>query len=208
MKIFNFLKKSGCKKCCNKRTAKVVRKTKETDITLELCLDGSGKSEINTGIGFFNHMLELFAYHSGIDLTLTAKGDLDVDEHHTIEDCALALGEAFKEALGDKKGIDRYGFLLPMDESLAEVAIDFSGRPTLVWNATFTREFVGEMPTEMFQHFFKSFVDTAACTLHIRCDGENEHHKIEAIFKAFGHAVAMAIKANGKDEVPSSKGVL
>lgn len=208
MKFCNFLKKFASSSNGKKRCSKVVRKTKETDITLELCLDGSGKSSIDTGIGFFNHMLELFTYHSGIDLTLSAKGDLNVDEHHTIEDCALALGEAFKEALGDKRGIERYGFLLPMDESLAEVAIDFSGRPTLVWNATFTREFVGEMPTEMFQHFFKSFVDTSACTLHIRCDGENEHHKIEAIFKAFGHAVGMAIKATGKDEIPSSKGVL
>jgi len=192
----------------NKRTALVKRATKETSIELELVLDGSGKADISTGIGFFNHMLELFCHHSGCDIILHAVGDLNVDEHHTIEDCALVLGEAFHQALGDKKGINRYGFLLPMDESLAEVAIDFSGRPTLVWQAEFKREFIGEMPTEMFSHFFKSFSDAAQCTLNIKVSGENEHHKIEAVFKAVARAIAMAIKETGSNMVPSSKGML
>jgi imidazoleglycerol-phosphate dehydratase/histidinol-phosphatase len=191
-----------------KRNAVVKRATKETSITLELCLDGTGQAEISTGIGFFDHMLEQLARHSGCDLKLHASGDLNVDKHHTIEDCALALGEAFKEALGDKEDTARYGFLLPMDESLAEVALDFSGRPTFVWNVEFKREYIGEMPTEMFSHFFKSFSDASACTLHIKASGENEHHKIEAIFKGVAKSIGMAVKKIDGTGIPSTKGTL
>lgn len=184
------------------------RVTRETAISIELCLDGSGRSSIDTGIGFFNHMLEQLAKHAGLDLGIRVKGDLNVDEHHTVEDTALALGEAFQLALGAKKGISRYGFLLPMDESLAQVAIDFSGRPMLEWSVEFKREKIGEMPTELFKHFFKSFCDTAKCNMNIKAHGENEHHKIEAIFKAVAKSIKMAVRMDENAEVPSTKGVL
>ncbi|HTL81228.1 MAG TPA: bifunctional histidinol-phosphatase/imidazoleglycerol-phosphate dehydratase HisB [Bacteroidia bacterium] len=184
-----------------------VRNTNETKISIQLNLDGKGNSEISTGIAFFDHMLDQLAKHGGIDLKIHVKGDLHIDEHHTIEDTALALGEAFLKVLGDKRGIQRYGFLLPMDDCLAQVAIDFGGRPWLVWDAEFKREKVGEMPTEMFMHFFKSFSDTAKCNLNIKAEGTNEHHKIEAIFKAFAKAIKMAVKRDG-DTLPSTKGVL
>jgi len=190
------------------RTARVHRKTKETDILVELDLDGSGIANNKTGIGFFDHMLEQIAKHGKIDLTVHCEGDLQIDEHHTIEDVGLALGQAFLEALGSKKGIMRYGFLLPMDESLTQVAIDFGGRPWFVWNAEFKREKVGEMPTEMFPHFFKSFSDTAKCNLNIQTQGENEHHMIEGIFKAFAKAVRMAISQTDDFTIPSTKGRL
>lgn len=192
------------------RIATIERNTKETQIKIELNLDGKGKSDIHTGLGFYDHMLDQVAKHSGADLTIQVNGDLHIDEHHTIEDTALALGEAYLKALGDKKGISRYGFLLPMDEALAQVAIDFSGRPWLVWDAEFKREKVGEMPTEMFYHFFKSFSDTSKCNLNIKCEGQNEHHKIEAIFKAFAKSIKMAVKRDLKelDSLPSTKGVL
>ena len=190
------------------RIATVSRKTKETAIHIEINLDGSGKISISTGLGFFDHMLEQIAKHGNIDLTLNVNGDLEIDEHHTIEDVALILGEAFITALGSKKGIERYGFLLPMDECLAQVAIDFGGRPYLVWDAIFNREMIGEMPTEMFMHFFKSFSDTAKCNLNIKAEGENEHHKIEAIFKAFAKAIKMAKTKTDDYSVPSTKGSL
>jgi imidazoleglycerol-phosphate dehydratase/histidinol-phosphatase len=192
------------------RTAEISRITKETQVHIRLNLDGSGQSEVETGIGFFDHMLDQVARHSGCDLSVKVKGDLHIDEHHTIEDTALALGEAFLKALGDKKGISRYGFLLPMDEALAQVALDFSGRPWLVWEAEFGREKIGDMPTEMFYHFFKSFSDTARCTLNIQVKGENEHHKIEAIFKAFAKSIEMAVsrKLSRMEILPSTKGVL
>ncbi len=191
------------------RYAEVIRKTNETDIQIKLLLDGSGKSNISTGLGFFDHMLEQLARHSNCDITIQVKGDLHIDEHHTIEDTALALGEAFLKALGNKQQIERYGFLLPMDESLAQVAIDFSGRPWLVWNVTFTREKVGDLPTEMIYHFFKSFSDAARCNLNIQVTGDNEHHKIEAIFKALAKAIKMAVFRNSKNiGLPSTKGVL
>ncbi len=192
------------------RIASIERNTKETKIKIELNLDGSGKSEIHTGLGFFDHMLDQVAKHSGADLKISVDGDLHIDEHHTIEDTALALGEAYLKALGDKKGTNRYGFLLPMDEALAQVAIDFSGRPWLVWDADFKREKIGEMPTEMFYHFFKSFSDTSKCNLNIKCEGQNEHHKIEAIFKAFAKSIKMAVKRNLNEmnSLPSTKGVL
>lgn len=191
------------------RIQTVERTTKETSIQLKINLDGNGKSKVKSGIGFFDHMLELFAKHSGCDLTLKIKGDLHVDEHHMVEDTAIVLGEAINKALGDKRGIERYGFLLPMDESLAQVAIDFSGRGEFVWKTKFKREKVGEMPTELFYHFFKSFSDSARCNLHIRVKGKNEHHKIEAIFKAFARTVKMAIRRDLKsDDIPSSKGVI
>ena len=189
------------------RKASLQRNTKETRISIDLNLDGKGESDISTGIGFFDHMLDQVAKHGGCDLIIKVEGDLHIDEHHTIEDTALALGEAFLNALGDKRGIGRYGFLLPMDESLAQVAIDFGGRPWLVWEATFKREKIGEMPTEMFYHFFKSFSDTAKCNLNIKVEGDNEHHQIEAIFKAFAKAIKMAIKKEG-NTLPSTKGVL
>jgi imidazoleglycerol-phosphate dehydratase/histidinol-phosphatase len=192
------------------RLATVTRTTKETDIRIELNLDGQGKSAIHTGLGFFDHMLDQVAKHSGADLSVQVSGDLHIDEHHTIEDTALALGEAFTKALGDKRGINRYGFLLPMDEALAQVAIDFSGRNWLVWEAEFKREKIGEMPTEMFFHFFKSFTDTAKCNLNIKVEGENEHHKIEAVFKAFAKSIKMAVSRDLQNlqNLPSTKGVL
>ena len=192
------------------RTATVQRNTKETEISVELNLDGSGQSAMRTGLGFFDHMLDQLAKHSGADLEITVKGDLHIDEHHTIEDTALALGEAYRQALGDKRGTNRYGFLLPMDEALAQVAIDFSGRPWLVWDAEFRRERIGEMPTEMFHHFFKSFSDAALCNLNIKVEGQNEHHKIEAVFKAFAKAIKMAVARDAKalGSLPSTKGVL
>jgi len=190
------------------RVAAKRRKTKETDINIELNLDGSGKSTLSTGLGFFDHMLEQIAKHGGMDLNVQVDGDLEIDEHHTIEDVAITLGEVFRTALGSKKGIERYGFLLPMDECLAQVAIDFGGRPWLVWEASFKREFVGEMPTEMFMHFFKSFSDGAQCNLNIKAEGDNEHHKIESIFKAFAKAIKMAVKKTNDFSIPSTKGTL
>jgi len=185
------------------------RRTNETDIHVNVNLDGSGKSEIKTGLGFFDHMLDQIARHGHIDLTIHTYGDLHIDEHHTIEDTALALGEAILIALGDKKGLERYGFCLPMDDCLAQVAIDFGGRNWLVWEADFKREKIGEMPTEMFYHFFKSFSDAAKCNLNIKAEGQNEHHKIEAIFKAFAKAIKAAVKRDTeKMLVPSTKGVL
>lgn len=189
------------------RLARLNRTTKETNVTVEINLDGSGQATINTGLGFFDHMLEQVAKHGSLDLVLTTRGDLQIDEHHTIEDTALALGEAFLQALGDKRGIERYGFCLPMDDCLAQVALDFGGRPWLVWQADFKREKIGEMPTEMFMHFFKSFSDTAKCNLNIQAEGTNEHHKIESIFKAFAKAIKMAVKREG-NQLPSTKGTL
>ena len=191
------------------RTAELNRETKETKIHIRLNLDGSGTSHISTGLGFFDHMLEQIPRHSGVDLDLVADGDLQVDEHHTVEDTALALGEAFHKALGEKRGIMRYGFLLPMDDSLAQVAVDFGGRNWLVWDVAFSREKIGDVPTELFFHFFKSFSDAAKCNLNIKAEGENEHHKIEAIFKAFAKAIKMAIKKDPyNNNLPSTKGVL
>lgn len=192
------------------RTAEIHRKTHETDIHISLNLDGTGKANMDTGIGFFDHMLDQLAKHSSSDLSVSVKGDLHIDTHHTIEDTALSLGEAFKQALGDKRGTNRYGFLLPMDDALAQAAIDFGGRPWLVWQAEFKREKIGEMPTEMFYHFFKSFSDAAQCNLNIKVEGNNEHHKIEAIFKAFAKAVKMAVSRNinALGELPSTKGLL
>ena len=193
----------------NNRSAKVYRKTSETDIGIKLYLDGTGYSEISTGLKFFDHMLEQVSRHSGIDLNIQVKGDLDVDEHHTIEDTALALGEAFQKSLGNKKGIERYGFTLPMDDSLTQVALDFGGRPWLVWKADFKREKIGDMPTEMFYHFFKSFSDAAKCNLNIQVEGNNEHHKIESIFKAMAKSIKMAVKQDqASTNVPSTKGKL
>ena len=191
------------------RRAQVVRTTKETDIAISLDLDGTGKSDIQTGLGFFDHMLEQIARHGSIDLDIRVKGDLHVDEHHTIEDTALALGEALAKALGDKRGIERYGYTLPMDDCLCTVALDFGGRPWLVWQADFKRERVGEMPTEMFLHFFKSLSDAARINLNIKAEGQNEHHKIEGIFKAFARALRMALRRDIHHmQLPSSKGVL
>ncbi|TNF49336.1 MAG: bifunctional histidinol-phosphatase/imidazoleglycerol-phosphate dehydratase HisB [Bacteroidetes bacterium] len=190
------------------RAAEKVRKTNETDIRIAINLDGSGKSSISTGLGFFDHMLEQLSKHGGIDLEINVQGDLEIDEHHTIEDVAICLGETFLEALGSKKGIERYGFLLPMDDCLAQVAIDFGGRPWLVWDTSFKREMIGEMPTEMFIHFFKSFSDGAKCNLNIKAEGDNEHHKIESIFKAFAKAIKMAIRQTNDYSIPSTKGVL
>jgi len=190
------------------RKAKIIRKTSETNIEIELNLDGSGKSTISTGLGFFDHMLEQISRHGNMDLNIQVKGDLHIDEHHTIEDVAIALGEAFIKALGSKKGIERYGFLLPMDDCLAKVAIDFGGRPWLVWDAEFKREKIGEMPAEMFFHFFKSFSDNAKCNLNIKAEGNNEHHKIEAIFKAFAKVIRMAVSKTGNFSIPSTKGSL
>ncbi len=185
------------------------RKTSETNIQIDLNLNGSGMGEMQTGIPFFDHMLHQVARHSGIDISITTKGDLHIDEHHTVEDTGIALGEAFNKALGDKRGIERYGFALPMDEAEAKVLIDFGGRNWIVWNADFSREKVGDLPTEMFFHFFKSFSDAAKCNLNIECRGDNEHHKIEAIFKAFAKALKMAVKKDPlKNYLPSTKGVL
>lgn len=203
--IYTFLKQQK-----PSRRASVRRSTSETDIQVDLDLDGSGQMDIKTGLGFFDHMLEQVAKHGKIDLSIKVNGDLHIDEHHTIEDTGLALGEAFLQALGDKRGISRYGFfLLPMDETLAQVAIDFSGRPWTVWKGDFTREKVGDMPTEMFFHFFKSFSDTAKANLNIKVEGDNEHHKIEAIFKGFARAIRMAVERNLQDNaIPSTKGIL
>ena len=201
-KIYEFLK-------LGQRIIAHERNTNETKISIKLNLDGSGKSAINTGLSFFNHMLEQLSRHSGIDIEIKVKGDLHIDEHHTIEDTAIALGEAFAMALGNKKGIERYGFLLPMDDSLAQVAIDFGGRNWLVWDAEFKREKIGDMPTEMFEHFFKSFSDAAKCNLNIKVEGTNEHHKIESIFKAFAKSIKMAVKRDVENmQLPSTKGVL
>ena len=199
--IYNYLKKIP-------RIAKVTRKTSETDILIELNLDGSGKSTISTGIGFFDHMLQQIARHGNLDLNIQVKGDLQIDEHHTVEDVALALGDAVLKALGGKKGIERYSFVLPMDDCLAQVALDFGGRPWLVWDVKFSREKVGELPTEMFFHFFKSFSDNAKCNLNINAEGQNEHHKIEAIFKAFAKAVKLAAKQTDNFNLPTTKGTL
>ena len=191
------------------RTAEVKRTTKETDIFVRLDLDGSGRCNIKTGLGFFDHMLEQIGKHGGIDLDIQVRGDLHVDEHHTIEDTALALGECILKALGDKRGIERYGYCLPMDDCLCSVALDFGGRPWLVWDAEFNRERIGEMPTEMFLHFFKSLSDAAKMNLNIRAEGQNEHHKIEGIFKAVARSIKMAIRRDIFNyELPSSKGIL
>lgn len=185
------------------------RNTNETKIHVELNLDGSGKADIHTGLGFFDHMLDQIARHGKMDMTIVTKGDLHIDEHHTIEDTGIALGEAFAKALIDKRGMERYGFALPMDEAEAKVLIDFGGRNWIVWNAEFKREKIGEMHTEMFFHFFKSFSDAAKCNLNIECKGDNEHHKIEAIFKAFAKAIKMAVKRDPlSNYLPSTKGVL
>jgi imidazoleglycerol-phosphate dehydratase / histidinol-phosphatase len=200
--IYEFLK-------LERRVVSHSRKTSETEINIELNLDGSGKAAIQTGLGFFDHMLDQIARHGLIDLTIKTKGDLEIDEHHTIEDTGIALGEALGRALGNKKGIERYGFALPMDETEAKVLLDFGGRNWIVWNVDFSREKIGDMPTEMFFHFFKSFSDAARCNLNIECRGENEHHKIEAIFKAFAKALKMAVKRDPlKNYLPSTKGVL
>lgn len=191
------------------RTAIVKRTTKETDIEVQINLDGNGKSDIRTGLGFFDHMLEQIAKHGMTDLYIRCNGDLHVDEHHTIEDVALALGECIRKALGDKRGIERYGYCLPMDDCLCQVALDFGGRPWLVWDAAFHRERVGEMPTEMFLHFFKSLSDSAAMNLNVKAEGDNEHHKIEGIFKALARSIRMAVKRDVSHfHLPSSKGVL
>ncbi|TRZ45242.1 bifunctional histidinol-phosphatase/imidazoleglycerol-phosphate dehydratase HisB [Robertkochia solimangrovi] len=191
------------------RTSAISRKTNETDIAIELNLDGLGKSDIDTGIPFFDHMLDQLSRHGQMDLMIKVKGDLEVDEHHTIEDTAIALGDAFHKALGDKLGIERYGFCLPMDDCLAQVAIDFGGRNWLVWEAEFNREMIGGMPTEMFFHFFKSFTDGAKANLNIKAEGINEHHKIEAIFKSFAKAIKMAVKRDTEKMIlPSTKGSL
>ena len=200
--IYDFLK-------LDQRIVIKKRTTHETDIKLVLNLDGTGKSEINTGIAFFDHMLDQIARHGSMDLELTVKGDLEVDEHHTIEDTAIALGEAFAKALGNKLGIERYGFCLPMDDCLAQASIDFGGRNWLVWEADFKREMIGKMPTEMFFHFFKSFTDGAKANLNIKAEGVNEHHKIEAIFKVFAKAIKVAVKRDpDKMILPSTKGTL
>ena len=191
------------------RVASVQRTTKETDIYIKVDMDGTGKADIASGLGFFDHMLEQIAKHSGMDLTIKVKGDLNVDEHHTIEDTGIALGECILKALGNKRGIGRYGFCLPMDDCLCQVALDFGGRPWLVWDAEFHRERVGDMPTEMFLHFFKSFSDSARINLNIKAEGDNEHHKIEGIFKALARSLKMAINRDIHHfELPSSKGLL
>jgi imidazoleglycerol-phosphate dehydratase / histidinol-phosphatase len=199
--VYQFLKSKP-------RKASVTRTTSETSISISINLDGSGQSSVTTGIGFFDHMLQQIAKHGNIDLFITAKGDTHIDEHHTIEDTGITLGEAFVKALGSKRGIERYGFALPMDDCLAQAAIDFGGRPWIEWDVQFKREKIGEMPTEMFFHFFKSFSDNARCNLNIKCEGENEHHKIEAVFKAFAKAVKMAVQQNNQFQIPSTKGVL
>ncbi|MDP4266314.1 MAG: bifunctional histidinol-phosphatase/imidazoleglycerol-phosphate dehydratase HisB [Bacteroidota bacterium] len=191
------------------RVGEISRKTKETDIFIRLELDGSGFTDISTGIGFFDHMLDLFGKHSLCNLTVKVKGDLNVDEHHSIEDTAIVFGEAVRKALGNKRGIERYGFMLPMDDCLAQVALDFSGRSWLVWKVLFKREKIGDFPTEMFYHFFKSFTDSAKCNLNIKATGENEHHKIEGIFKAFAKAFKTAIHKDPLNmQIPSTKGLL
>ena len=200
--IYNFLKLEF-------RTISFTRKTNETKIKISLNLDGTGNSSIDTGIKFFDHMLDQLCKHSGIDINLSVKGDLDVDEHHTIEDTAIALGKGFKKVLKDKMGIERYGFCLPMDDSLATVSLDFGGRSWLVWDVSFKREMIGKMPTEMFIHFFKSFSDESKSNLNIKAVGDNEHHKIESIFKAFAKAIKMAVKRDpDKMVLPTTKGIL
>jgi len=201
-KIYAFLKLEN-------RTVELTRNTNETKIYIKLNLDGTGKSDISTGIAFFDHMLDQIARHGSMDLTIQVQGDLEVDEHHTIEDTMIALGEVFSKALGNKLGIERYGFCLPMDDCLAQVAIDFGGRNWLVWDAEFKREKIGEMPTEMFYHLFKSFTDGARCNLNIKAAGTNEHHKIEGIFKAFAKAIKVAVKRDPEKMIlPSTKGML
>ena len=191
------------------RIAQITRNTNETKINMTLNLDGSGKANIHTGIGFFDHMLNSFARHGFFDLDFTVDGDLEVDTHHTIEDTGIALGECLLQALGDKRGIERYGYSLPMDDCLCQVALDFGGRPWLIWDAEFHREKVGEMPTEMFKHFFKSLSDAAKMNLNIKAEGENEHHKIEGIFKALARSIKMAIRRDiYRFELPSTKGLL
>lgn len=197
--VYDFLK-------AKPRIASVLRNTNETRIQVVVNLDGSGEAKLDTGISFFDHLLEQICRHGLIDMTVQVQGDLHVDEHHTVEDTALTLGAAFKQALGAKKGIERYGFLLPMDDALAQVAIDFGGRPWLVWDAEFKREMIGAMPTELFVHFFKSFSDAAACNINIKADGFNEHHKIEAIFKGFAKAIRMAVRKTNDYSIPSTKG--
>jgi imidazoleglycerol-phosphate dehydratase/histidinol-phosphatase len=200
--IYNFLK-------LPERKFSHSRNTNETKIEVEVNLDGSGKADVNTGLGFFDHMLEQVAKHSGMDLKIHCNGDLHIDEHHTIEDVALAFGETILSALGDKRGIERYGFLLPMDDCLAQVAIDFGGRSWLVWDVEFKREKIGEMPTEMFYHFFKSVSDASRSNLNIKAEGTNEHHKIEAIFKAFAKAIKMAVRRDPlNNSLPTTKGIL
>lgn len=200
--IYNYLKGGP-------RKATHIRATKETNIEVELNLEGTGKAEINTGLNFLNHMLEQIARHGSVDLKVIAKGDLHIDEHHTVEDTAITLGEAFAKAIGDKMGMERYGYCLPMDDALAQVAIDFGGRNWIEWKAEFKRERVGDVPTEMFFHFFKSFSDAAKCNLNIQAEGDNEHHKIEAIFKAFAKAIKMAVRRDLQNmTLPSTKGVL
>lgn len=200
--VYEFLK-------LRERTGEHHRKTSETDIFIKLNLDGKGKSDIATGLPFFDHMLDQIARHGHIDLTIQAKGDLHIDEHHTIEDTGIALGELMAKTLGDKRGIERYAFTLPMDDCLAQVAIDFGGRSWIVWDAEFKREKIGDMPTEMFFHFFKSFSDAARCNLNVKATGENEHHKIEAIFKAFAKSIKKAVRRDAEHmELPSTKGVL
>ncbi|RKR12959.1 imidazoleglycerol-phosphate dehydratase [Maribacter vaceletii] len=201
-KIYEFLKLQD-------RVAEITRNTNETKIYIKLNLDGSGKNDISTGLDFFDHMLDQIGRHGAMDLTVKVEGDLHVDEHHTIEDTMIALGELFAKALGNKLGIERYGFCLPMDDCLAQVAVDFGGRPWLVWDANFKREKIGDMPTEMFLHLFKSFSDGAKCNLNIKAEGDNEHHKIEGIFKAFAKAMKMAVKRDvNKMFLPSTKGML
>jgi imidazoleglycerol-phosphate dehydratase/histidinol-phosphatase len=201
-KIYEFLK-------LGERLFESKRTTKETDIYVKINLDGTGEAKVSTGLHFFDHMLDQIARHGSIDLEITAKGDLHIDEHHTIEDTGIALGEVFAAALGNKKGIERYGFCLPMDDCLAQAAIDFGGRAWLVWDADFKREKVGDVPTEMFYHFFKSFTDAAKCNLNIKAEGQNEHHKIEAIFKVFAKAIKMSVKRDVNNMVlPSTKGLL
>jgi imidazoleglycerol-phosphate dehydratase/histidinol-phosphatase len=198
--VYAFLKQ-------NQRSAFIERKTEETSISITLTLDGSGKSVISTGLGFLDHMLDQLSKHSGCDLIIEAKGDLHVDEHHLIEDIGLVLGEAFMKTLGNKTGIERFGFIVPMDDSLASAVIDFGGRSWLEWNVEFKREKIGDVPTELFRHFFKSFTDTARCNLHINAKGENEHHKIESVFKAWARAIKMAIKYDPENlQIPSTKG--
>lgn len=199
--IYQFLKSKP-------RTAIISRKTKETEIKIEVNLDGSGENTISTGLAFFDHMLEQIAKHGNIDLNIQVKGDLEVDEHHTIEDVALCMGTAFSKALGSKKSIERYGFLLPMDDCLAQIALDFGGRPYFVWEVEFKREKIGQMPTEMISHFFKSFSENAKCNLNIKAEGVNEHHKVESIFKAFAKALKMAVSKTENYSIPSTKGSL
>lgn len=200
--IYNFI-------ALPQRTSRIHRKTKETNVDVIINLDGNGHAYISTGLKFFDHMLEQIGRHSGINLTVDVEGDLDVDEHHTIEDTAIALGEAFYAAIGSKAGMERYGFYLPMDDCLASVAIDFGGRNWLVWDVKFNRDRVGDVPTEMFYHFFKSFTDAAKCNLNIKVEGDNDHHRIEAVFKAFAKAIKNAIRRNPfNSDIPSTKGVL